>query len=162
MTPRAELLALVERLSDAQAAAALRLLGGALVEPVPAPARRTLLPARRNGFTQHAHVGGTSIFFTTGEYPGCALGEVFFEIHKEGAPFRGMFNALAISLSIGFQHGVPLEAYVASLEGLRFEPAGEVQGHDEITFATSIVDYLARALGLAYLGDERLDSELRR
>ncbi len=158
MSDREKLLALVGGLTEAQASAALRVVETALGELAARPAGRARLPARRRGFTQQAHVGGHSIFFSTGEYPDGRLGEVFFEIHKEGAPFRGMFNALAISVSLGLQHGVPLAAYVSSLAGLRFEPAGAVTGHGEIAEARSIVDYLARALGLAYLTDEQLDS----
>lgn len=156
MSDRAALLALVEGLSEPQAGAALRLLRGALEGALQRAEGRERLPMRRRGFTQQAHVGGHSIFFSTGEFLDGRLGEVFFEIHKEGAPFRGMFSALAIAMSIGLQHGVPLEAFVSSLAGLRFEPAGDVDGHEQISEASSIVDYLARALGLAYLDQEQL------
>ncbi len=119
--------------------------------PRPAPYRRRL-PAKRKGFTQEARVAGNKVFLRTGEYEDGSLGEVFIDMHKEGAAFRSMINCFAISISKGLQYGVPLDEYVETFTFTRFEPQGMVTGHDNIKFATSIIDYVFRVLGLEYLG----------
>lgn len=142
---REQLAALVGALSEAEAAAALPVLAAAVAGDVPAPARRPL-PARRPAVTQHVHVGAHSIFLTTGAYPNGRLGEVAIEIHREGAPLRGAYGALAGVLSVALQHAVPLEQLAAELIGIQCEPAGEVRGHRTIRCASSIPDYLGLAL----------------
>jgi ribonucleoside-diphosphate reductase alpha chain len=113
--------------------------------------QRIRLPKRRRGFTQEARVGGHKIYLRTGEYEDGTLGEIFIDLHKEGAAFRSMMNCFAMAVSVGLQYGVPLEAFVDQYTFTRFEPQGMVEGHENIRLATSIVDYLFRALGIAYL-----------
>ena len=112
---------------------------------------RIRLPKKRSGFTQEARVGGHKIFLRTGEYEDGTLGEIFIDMHKEGAAFRSLMNCFAMSVSIGLQHGVPLSTYVEQFTFTRFEPQGQVEGHPNIKLATSIVDYLFRVLGVEYL-----------
>ena len=113
---------------------------------------RVRLPKKRVGFTQEARVGGHKIFLRTGQYEDGTLGEIFIDMHKEGAAFRSLMNCFAMSVSVGLQYGVPLETYVNQFTFTRFEPQGQVQGHPYIKLATSIVDYLFRVLGVEYLG----------
>ena len=115
-------------------------------------ANRRRLPNRRGGYTQKAVVGGHKVFLRTGEYEDHALGEIFVDMHKEGAAFRSLMNSFAIAISIGLQHGVPLEKFVDQFVFSRFEPNGMVQGHDRIMMATSVIDYIFRDLAVNYLG----------
>lgn len=117
---------------------------------------RKKLPHKRRGFTQKARVGGQTMFIRTGEYNDGTLGEIFIDIHKEGASFRSLMNCFAIAVSIGMQYGVPLEEYVNKFTFTRFEPSGMVQGHDNIKSATSIIDFVFRLLGFEYNGREDL------
>ena len=117
---------------------------------------RKPLPGKRNGYTQKAKVGEHKIFLTTGEYEDGTLGEIYINMHKEGAAFRAMMNNFAIAISLGLQHGVPLERYVEAFTFTRFEPAGAVRGHDRIKNATSIIDYVFRDLAVNYLGRDDL------
>ncbi len=112
---------------------------------------RHRLPRKRTGFTQEARVGGHKIFLRTGEYNDGSLGEIFVDMHKEGAAFRSLMNCFAISLSMGLQHGVPLQSFVNQFTFTRFEPQGVVEGHPNVKFATSIIDYIFRVLGVEYL-----------
>ncbi len=112
---------------------------------------RVRLPKKRTGFTQEARVGGHKIFLRTGEYEDGTLGEIFIDMHKEGAAFRSLMNCFAMSVSIGLQYGVPLETYVEQFTFTRFEPQGLVEGHPYVKLGTSIVDYLFRVLGVEYL-----------
>ncbi|MCZ7681229.1 MAG: vitamin B12-dependent ribonucleotide reductase [Sandaracinaceae bacterium] len=112
---------------------------------------RHRLPKKRSGFTQEARVAGHKIFLRTGEYEDGSLGEIFVDMHKEGAAFRSLMNCFAISVSMGLQHGVPLSSYVDQFTFTRFEPGGIVEGHPNIKFATSIIDYVFRVLGVEYL-----------
>jgi ribonucleoside-diphosphate reductase alpha chain len=112
---------------------------------------RVRLPKKRRGFTQEALVGGHKVFLRTGEYEDGALGEIFIDMHKEGAAFRSLMNCFAMSVSIGLQYGVPLDTFVEQFTFTRFEPHGVVGGHPNIKFATSIVDYIFRVLGVEYL-----------
>jgi ribonucleoside-diphosphate reductase alpha chain len=111
---------------------------------------RHRLPKKRRGFTQEARVGGHKVFLRTGEYDDGSLGEIFIDMHKEGAAFRSLMNCFAISVSMGLQHGVPLENFVEQFTFTRFEPAGPVEGHPNIKFATSMIDYVFRLLGVEY------------
>ena len=113
--------------------------------------QRKKLPQKRHGFTQKAKVGGHTIFVRTGEYDDGKLGEIFIDMHREGATFRSLMNCFSIAVSIGLQYGVPLEEYVDKFTFTRFEPAGFVEGHDNIKNATSIIDYIFRMLGFEYL-----------
>ncbi|CUH88705.1 Vitamin B12-dependent ribonucleotide reductase [Phaeobacter sp. CECT 5382] len=112
---------------------------------------RTKMPHRRKGYTQKAVVGGHKVYLRTGEYEGGSLGEIFIDMHKEGAGFRAMMNNFAIAVSVGLQYGVPLEEFVDAFTFTKFEPAGMVQGNDSIKNATSILDYVFRELAVSYL-----------
>ncbi|MCL2809567.1 MAG: vitamin B12-dependent ribonucleotide reductase, partial [Treponema sp.] len=112
---------------------------------------RKPLPNRRMGYTQKAKIGGHSIFIRTGEYEDGNLGEIFLDMHKEGAAFRSLLNSFAITVSLGLQYGVPLEEYVDAFTFSRFEPNGLVQGHDYVKMATSVIDYVFRDLAISYL-----------
>ncbi|PTQ95704.1 ribonucleoside-diphosphate reductase class II [Mucilaginibacter yixingensis] len=109
------------------------------------------MPYKRRGFTQKASIDGQTLFVRTGEYEDGTLGEIFVDVHKEGATFRSLMNCFAIAVSIGLQYGVPLEEYVEKFTFTRFEPAGMVMGHANIRSATSIIDYIFRMLGYEYL-----------
>ncbi len=114
--------------------------------------RRLRLPQRRKGYTQKAIVGGHKVYLRTGEYTDGHLGEVFIDMHKEGAAFRSLMNNFAIAISIGLQYGVPLEEFVEAFTFTRFEPSGMVEGNDAIKMATSVLDYIFRELAVSYLG----------
>jgi ribonucleoside-diphosphate reductase alpha chain len=115
-------------------------------------AKRRPMPQRRSGYTQKATIAGHKVYLRTGEYEGGQLGEIFLDMHKEGAAFRSMMNNFAIAISLGLQHGVPLEEFVEAFTFTRFEPNGPVVGHDHIKMATSILDYIFRELAVSYLG----------
>jgi ribonucleoside-diphosphate reductase alpha chain len=135
------------------AAAPVKLVDAAVETAIsrrPEPVR-TRLPGKRTGFTQEARVAGHKVFLRTGEYEDGSLGEIFIDMHKEGAPFRSMLNCFAISISKGLQYGVPLAELVETFTFTRFEPAGMVD-HPNIRFATSVIDYVFRVLGYEYLG----------
>jgi len=117
---------------------------------------RKKLPNKRGGFTQKAKVGGQTLFIRTGEYGDGRLGEIFVDMHKEGATFRSLMNCFSIAVSIGLQYGVPLREFVDKFTFTKFEPSGMVQGHDNIKNATSIVDFMFRLLGFEYLGMDHL------
>ncbi|WP_417247165.1 vitamin B12-dependent ribonucleotide reductase [Celeribacter sp.] len=112
---------------------------------------REKLPSRRKGYTQKSIVGGHKVYLRTGEYEDGKLGEIFIDMHKEGAGFRAMMNNFAIAVSVGLQYGVPLEEFVDAFTFTKFEPAGMVQGNDSIKNATSILDYIFRELAVSYL-----------
>jgi ribonucleoside-diphosphate reductase alpha chain len=112
---------------------------------------REKLPNRRKGYTQKAVIGGHKVYLRTGEFDDGRLGEIFIDMHKEGAAFRAMMNNFAIAISLGLQYGVPLEEYVEAFTFTKFEPAGMVQGNDAIKNATSILDYIFRELAVSYL-----------
>jgi ribonucleoside-diphosphate reductase alpha chain len=113
------------------------------------------MPDRRKGYTQKAVVGGHKVYLRTGEYDDGRLGEIFIDMHKEGAALRSLLNNFAIAVSLGLQYGVPLDEYVDAFTFTRFEPSGPVQGNDSIKYATSILDYVFRELAVSYL--ERFD-----
>jgi len=115
-------------------------------------AKRRRLPDRRSGYTQKAVISGHKVYLRTGEYVDQSLGEIFIDMHKEGAAFRSLMNNFAIAVSLGLQHGVPLEEYVDAFTFTRFEPNGPVVGHANIKMATSIIDYIFRELAVSYLG----------
>ncbi|MBV8345436.1 MAG: adenosylcobalamin-dependent ribonucleoside-diphosphate reductase [Candidatus Eremiobacteraeota bacterium] len=115
-------------------------------------AKRRPMPQRRSGYTQKATISGHKVYLRTGEYEGGQLGEIFIDMHKEGAAFRSLMNNFAIAISLGLQHGVPLEEFVEAFTFTRFEPNGPVIGHDHIKMATSILDYIFRELAVSYLG----------
>jgi ribonucleoside-diphosphate reductase alpha chain len=115
-------------------------------------ARRRRLPDRRAGYTQKARIGNHKVYLRTGEYEDGTLGEIFVDMHKEGAAFRSMTNCFAIAVSLGLQHGVPLEEFVDAFVFTRFEPNGIVAGNPHIKMSTSIIDYIFRELAVTYLG----------
>ena len=115
-------------------------------------AGRNRLPQRRKGYTQKAKVGGHKVYLRTGEYQEGGLGEIFIDMHKEGAAYRSLMNNFAIAISIGLQYGVPLEEFVEAFTFTRFEPSGMVEGNESIKMATSVIDYIFRELAISYLG----------
>jgi ribonucleoside-diphosphate reductase alpha chain len=123
-----------------------------IVERVVRDRERETLPARRKGYTQKAVVGGHKVYLRTGEYEDGRPGEIFIDMHKEGAAFRSLMNNFAIAISIALQYGVPLEEFVDAFTFTRFEPAGIVIGNDSIKNATSVLDYIFRELAVSYLG----------
>ena len=126
-----------------------------IVERITVLREREKLPSRRKGYTQKAVVGGHKVYLRTGEYDDGRIGEIFVDMHKEGAALRSLLNNFAIAISLGLQYGVPLEEYVDAFTFTRFEPQGPVQGNDSIKYATSILDYVFRELAVSYL--ERYD-----
>jgi ribonucleoside-diphosphate reductase alpha chain len=126
---------------------------------------RHRLPDRRKGYTQKAVVGGHKVYLRTGEYEDGSVGEIFLDMHKEGAAFRSLMNCFAIAISLGLQHGVPLEEFVDAFVFTRFEPNGMVKGNDRIKMSTSVIDYVFRELAITYLGRTDLshvpDEDLR-
>src|SRR5512139_3560966 len=126
-----------------------------VVERIVVMRERERMPDRRKGYTQKAVVGGHKVYLRTGEYDDGRLGEIFIDMHKEGAALRSIINNFAIAVSLGLQYGVPLEEYVDAFTFTRFEPQGPVQGNDSIKYATSILDYVFRELAVSYL--ERFD-----
>jgi len=144
----------VEQLMARPAAARVEQVAERIVERIieKAVREREKMPNRRKGYTQKANVGGHKVYLRTGEYDDGRLGEIFIDMHKEGAAFRSVMNNFAIAISLGLQYGVPLEEYVDAFTFTRFEPAGFVQGNDAIKNATSILDYVFRELAISYLG----------
>jgi len=132
--------------------AAERIVEKIIERVVEKPVTRERLPDRRTGYIQKASIGGHKVYLHTGEFKNGRLGEIFIDMHKEGAAFRSLMNNFAIAISIGLQYGVPLEEFVEAYVFTRFEPSGPVQGNDKIKFANSILDYIFRELGISYLG----------
>ncbi|KQP59299.1 vitamin B12-dependent ribonucleotide reductase [Methylobacterium sp. Leaf112] len=144
--------ALVAQPATAKAAQLAEKIVERVIERVERIRSREKLPDRRKGYTQKAVVGGHKVYLRTGEYHDGRIGEIFIDMHKEGAAFRSLMNNFAIAISIGLQYGVPMEEYVDAFTFTRFEPAGFVQGNDAIKNATSILDYVFRELAISYLG----------
>ncbi len=144
-----------EILANGSAQEKARVLAEKIVEKViykeVIKSHREKLPERRKGYTQKAIVGGHKVYLRTGEYQDGKLGEIFIDMHKEGAGFRAMMNNFAIAVSVGLQYGVPLEEFVDAFTFTKFEPAGMVQGNETIKNATSILDYIFRELAVSYL-----------
>ncbi len=144
---------LAEQVAEAPAQARAQIVAERIIERVVERAHeRDRLPQRRKGYTQKAIVGGHKVYLRTGEYEDGSVGEIFIDMHKEGAAFRSLMNNFAIAISIGLQYGVPLEEYVEAFTFTRFEPSGMVQGNDAIKMATSVLDYIFRELAVSYLG----------
>ena len=141
---------LAAELAEAPVAARVEQVAERIVERY--IANRSRLPHRRKGYTQKATVGGHKVYLRTGEYEDGSIGEIFIDMHKEGAAFRSLMNNFAIAISIGLQYGVPLEEYVEAFTFTKFEPSGQVTGNDTIKMSTSILDYLFRELAVSYLG----------
>ena len=116
------------------------------------PPHRRELPARRRGYTQKATVGGHRIYVRTGEYEDGTLGEVHVTLPREAATLRAMMEGLTAAVTLGLQHGVRLEEYVAAFTLTRFGPAGRVDGDADVAHATSLLDYVFRNLAASYLG----------
>ena len=142
-----------EQLEEAAPVERSKIVAERIVERVieRTPGRRRL-PDRRKGYIQKAIVGGHKVYLHTGEFDDGELGEVFIDMHKEGAAFRSLMNNFAIAVSLGLQYGVPLDEYVDAYVFTRFDPSGPVQGNDQIKHATSILDYIFRELAISYLG----------
>ena len=142
-----------DALADAPATEKSKIVAERIVERIieRTPGRRRL-PDRRKGYIQKAIVGGHKVYLHTGEFDDGEIGEVFIDMHKEGAAFRSLMNNFAIAVSLGLQYGVPLDEYVDAYVFTRFDPSGPVQGNDQIKHATSILDYIFRELAISYLG----------
>jgi ribonucleoside-diphosphate reductase alpha chain len=147
--------AFLERPAAARAAGLAEKVVEKIVERITVLRERERMPDRRKGYTQKAVVGGHKVYLRTGEYDDGRLGEIFIDMHKEGAALRSLLNNFAIAVSLGLQYGVPLDEYVDAFTFTRFEPQGPVQGNDSIKYATSILDYVFRELAVSYL--ERFD-----
>ncbi|MDA7981352.1 MAG: vitamin B12-dependent ribonucleotide reductase [Alphaproteobacteria bacterium] len=143
--------AFAEKIIDAPQTERVTALATALAQNALARGVRDALPSRRSGYTQKASVGNHKIYLRTGEYQDGRLGEIFVDMHKEGAAFRSLMNNFAIAVSLGLQYGVPLEEYVEAFTFTRFEPSGSVRGNDFIKNATSVLDYIFRELSVSYL-----------
>jgi ribonucleoside-diphosphate reductase alpha chain len=144
--------AFLERATPARASGIAEKVVEKIIERVTVLRERERMPDRRKGYTQKAVVGGHKVYLRTGEYDDGRLGEIFIDMHKEGAALRSIINNFAIAVSLGLQYGVPLEEYVDAFTFTRFEPQGPVQGNDSIKYATSILDYVFRELAVSYLG----------
>ncbi len=142
--------------TERTAAVAERITERVIERVVEKNATRHRLPQRRKGYTQKATVGGHKVYLRTGEYDDGRMGELFIDMHKEGAAFRSLMNNFAIAISIGLQYGVPLEEFVDAFTFTRFDPAGVVQGNDSIKNATSVLDYIFREVAVSYLGRDDL------
>jgi ribonucleoside-diphosphate reductase alpha chain len=147
--------AFIEKPAAARASALAEKVVERVVERMVIMRERERMPDRRKGYTQKAVVGGHKVYLRTGEYDDGRLGEIFIDMHKEGAALRSLLNNFAIAVSLGLQYGVPLDEYVDAFTFTRFEPSGPVQGNDSIKYATSILDYVFRELAVSYL--ERFD-----
>jgi ribonucleoside-diphosphate reductase alpha chain len=147
--------AFVEKPTAARVSALAEKVVEKVVERIVVMRERERMPDRRKGYTQKAVVGGHKVYLRTGEYDDGRLGEIFIDMHKEGAALRSLLNNFAIAVSLGLQYGVPLDEYVDAFTFTRFEPSGPVQGNDSIKYATSILDYVFRELAVSYL--ERFD-----
>jgi ribonucleoside-diphosphate reductase alpha chain len=147
--------AFLEKPAAARAAGLAEKIVEKVVERIVVMRERERMPDRRKGYTQKAVVGGHKVYLRTGEYDDGRLGEIFIDMHKEGAALRSLLNNFAIAVSLGLQYGVPLDEYVDAFTFTRFEPQGPVQGNDSIKYATSIIDYVFRELAVSYL--ERFD-----
>ncbi|MGD0421487.1 MAG: vitamin B12-dependent ribonucleotide reductase [Xanthobacteraceae bacterium] len=143
--------AFIEKPAAARAAGLAEKIVEKVVERIVVMRERERMPDRRKGYTQKAVVGGHKIYLRTGEYDDGKLGEIFIDMHKEGAALRSLLNNFAIAVSLGLQYGVPLDEYVDAFTFTRFEPSGPVQGNDTIKYATSILDYVFRELAVSYL-----------
>jgi ribonucleoside-diphosphate reductase alpha chain len=143
--------AFIEKPTAARASALAERVVEKVVERITVIRERERMPDRRKGYTQKAVVGGHKVYLRTGEYEDGRLGEIFIDMHKEGAALRSLLNNFAIAVSLGLQYGVPLEEYVDAFTFTRFEPSGPVQGNDSIKYATSILDYVFRELAVSYL-----------
>ncbi len=150
-----EIEAFIEKPAAARVSALAEKVVEKVVERIVVMREREKLPDRRKGYTQKAVVGGHKVYLRTGEYDDGRIGEIFIDMHKEGAALRSLLNNFAIAVSLGLQYGVPLEEYVDAFTFTRFEPSGPVQGNDSIKYATSILDYVFRELAVSYL--ERFD-----
>ena len=144
--------AFIDKPQAARTAAAAERIVEKIVERITVLREREKLPGRRKGYTQKAVVGGHKVYLRTGEYEDGRIGEIFIDMHKEGAALRSLLNNFAIAISLGLQYGVPLEEYVDAFTFTRFEPQGPVQGNDTIKYATSILDYVFRELAISYMG----------
>jgi ribonucleoside-diphosphate reductase alpha chain len=146
-----EVAAFVEKPAAARTAALAERIVEKVVERITVIRERERMPDRRKGYTQKAVVGGHKVYLRTGEYDDGRIGEIFIDMHKEGAALRSLLNNFAIAVSLGLQYGVPLDEYVDAFTFTRFEPSGPVQGNDTIKYATSILDYVFRELAVSYL-----------
>lgn len=117
---------------------------------------RVGLPSRRESATQKATIGSHRVYLTVGHYADGEPGELFLTVENAGSEIRMLYDVIARCVSMGLQHGIPMERYVAMFLGTKGEIAGPVQHHGRIKLCQSILDYVARELGIRYLGREDL------
>jgi len=121
--------------------------------PTAAP-HRWRLPDEFQSVTHHFSIPQAdepplSCYVLTGLYPSGKVGEIKLPIAKQGSLVSGLLKALAETVSIGLQHGIPLSVFTDNFKFSRFQPAGFVQGaiDDSLRgYAHSILDYLGRYL----------------
>ena len=100
---------------------------------------RIRLPESRLGITKKAFVGNMEYYVTVNFYPDRSVpGEVFIKIAKKGSIIAGFVNALAITISIAWQYGVPWDILRVKYEHTTFEPNDEKH--------SSIVDGIAKTI----------------
>ena len=121
-----------------------------IAEPYLSLTRRRRLPQDRQSITHKFQIGQFEGYFTIGLYEDGTPGEIFFKASKEGTTVSGMLDAWAVAWSLGFQYGVPVDAFVRLYMGMRFEPAGMTQNR-EIPVCTSVADYVARWMSIRFL-----------
>jgi ribonucleoside-diphosphate reductase alpha chain len=112
---------------------------------------RQKLPPLRHGHVREATINFHKLYLRTGEYDDGTLGEIFIDMYKEGAAFRGLLNSFAILTSKALQYGIPLSELVDTFTFTRFDPSGVVEGHERIKTATSVLDFIFRSLAIDYL-----------
>ncbi|MCA1917822.1 MAG: vitamin B12-dependent ribonucleotide reductase [Flavobacterium piscis] len=117
---------------------------------------RQKLPPKRHGNIREATINTHKVYLRTGEYEDGTLGEIFIDMYKEGAAFRGLLNSFAILTSKALQYGIPIEELVDTFVFTRFDPSGVVQGHERIKTTTSVLDFIFRSLAIDYLGRDDL------
>ena len=108
------------------------------------------MPRTRQGTTTSFEVAGTEFYLTANGHDDGTLGEVFAKFGKEGSTTAGLMDLLSIAISLGLQHGVPAETFVAKFKDMRFEPMGLTDDLD-VPQVSSVGDYLARRIALDWL-----------
>jgi ribonucleoside-diphosphate reductase alpha chain len=112
--------------------------------------QRIRMDQTRHAITHKFDVAGHEGYLTVGLYKDGQPGELFVTMAKEGSTVGGLMDAFGTCISMALQYGVPLSTLVEKFSHSRFEPAG-MTGNPDIPFAKSIIDYIARWLGMTFL-----------
>lgn len=112
-------------------------------------AHHTPLPDERPSLTQKISIGDLNAYVTVGMYPDGRPGEIFIKCDKEGSTVKGMLQSFAIAISLGLQHGIPLEVFSEKFKHMRFEPDG-FTGDRDISYAASVVDYIFKWMEMKF------------